>query len=144
MGGFEPQPWIEKLRNARRCRADERRGVRGGGHAAAVGDRQWATLLEAHHASVRHQLDRFRGAEIDTAGDGFFVAFDGPARGIRCAVAIRDAVRSLGLEIRAGLHTGDARKWETSCRVMPCGPRCRARPRKDADSQGSLNPPGDR
>ena len=78
--------------------------------AAVVGDRQWATLLEAHHASVRHQLERFRGEEIDTAGDGFFVAFDGPARGIRCAVAIRDAVRSLGLEIRAGLHTGECER----------------------------------
>jgi class 3 adenylate cyclase len=78
--------------------------------AAAAGDRPWATLLEAHHAAVRRQLERFRGMEIDTAGDGFFVAFDGPARGIRCALAIRDAVRSLGLEIRAGLHTGECEK----------------------------------
>jgi pimeloyl-ACP methyl ester carboxylesterase len=79
---------------------------------AAAGDQNWATLLEAHHAAVRRQLERFRGVEIDTAGDGFFVAFDGPARGIRCAMAIRDAVRSLGLEIRAGLHTGECEKVE--------------------------------
>lgn len=59
---------------------------------------------------MRRQLERFRGTELDTAGDGFFAAFDGPARGIRCAVAIRDAVRSLGLEIRAGLHTGECEK----------------------------------
>ena len=78
--------------------------------AAAAGDRPWATLLEAHHSAVRGQIERFRGEEIDTAGDGFFVAFDGPARGIRCAVAIREAVRSLGLEIRAGLHTGECEK----------------------------------
>ena len=78
--------------------------------AAAAGDQRWAAMLEAHHAAVRRQLERFRGREIDTAGDGFFVAFDGPARGIRCAVAIRDAVRSLGLEIRAGLHTGECEK----------------------------------
>ena len=78
--------------------------------AAAAGDQTWATLLEAHHAAVRRQLERFRGVEIDTAGDGFFVAFDGPARAIRCAMAIRDAVRALGLEIRAGLHTGECEK----------------------------------
>jgi class 3 adenylate cyclase len=77
---------------------------------AAVGDRPWATLLEAHNAAVRRELERFRGVEIDTVGDGFFVAFDGPARGIRCAVAVRDALRSLGLEIRAGLHTGECEK----------------------------------
>lgn len=59
---------------------------------------------------MRRQLERFRGTELDTAGDGFFAAFDGPARGIRCAVAIRDAVRLLGLEIRAGLHTGECEK----------------------------------
>jgi class 3 adenylate cyclase len=78
--------------------------------AAVTGDQRWAAVLAAHHAAVRRQLERFRGREIDTAGDGFFVAFDGPARGIRCAVAIRDAVRSLGLEIRAGLHTGECEK----------------------------------
>jgi class 3 adenylate cyclase len=76
-------------------------------HAASLGDRAWADLLERHHAMVRHELARFRGREIDTAGDGFFATFDGPARGVRCGLAIRDTVRSLGLEIRAGLHTGE-------------------------------------
>jgi pimeloyl-ACP methyl ester carboxylesterase len=78
--------------------------------AAAIGDRSWATLLEAHHASVRRQIERYRGVELDNAGDGFFVSFDGPARAIRCAIAIRDAVRALGLEIRAGAHTGECEK----------------------------------
>ena len=76
-------------------------------HAAQLGDRPWTDLLERHHATVRQQLERYRGREIDTAGDGFFATFDGPARGVRCGLAIRDAVRSLGLEIRAGLHTGE-------------------------------------
>jgi pimeloyl-ACP methyl ester carboxylesterase len=76
-------------------------------HAARLGDRIWADLLERHHATVRQQLERFRGREIDTAGDGFFATFDGPARGVRCGLAIRDAVKSLGIEIRAGLHTGE-------------------------------------
>jgi len=75
--------------------------------AAELGDAQWRQLLAEHHARVRRQLARFRGVELDTAGDGFFVRFDGPARGIRCAVAIRDALRDLGLEIRLGLHTGE-------------------------------------
>ena len=60
-----------------------------------------------YHAAVRHELARFRGREIDTAGDGFLAAFDGPARAIRCACAISDAVRQLGIEIRTGLHTGE-------------------------------------
>jgi class 3 adenylate cyclase len=63
--------------------------------------------VERHHAVVRAQLDRFRGRELDTAGDGFFAAFDGPIRAIRCAVAIEGSVRDLGLEVRAGLHTGE-------------------------------------
>jgi len=75
--------------------------------AAELGDRQWRQLLAEHHARVRGQLARFRGVELDTAGDGFFARFDGPARGIRCAVAIRDALRDLGLEVRLGLHTGE-------------------------------------
>jgi len=75
--------------------------------AAAIGDRAWRQLLERHHALVRRQLVRFRGKEVDTAGDGFFASFDGPARAIRCACAIADSVRELGLEIRAGLHTGE-------------------------------------
>jgi class 3 adenylate cyclase len=64
-------------------------------------------MLARHHAAVRRELERFRGAEVDTAGDGFLATFDGPARAIRCAVAIRDVVRSVGLEVRAGLHTGE-------------------------------------
>jgi class 3 adenylate cyclase len=75
--------------------------------AAELGDAQWRQLLTEHHARVRRQLGRFRGVELDTAGDGFFARFDGPARGIRCAVAIREALRELGLEVRLGLHTGE-------------------------------------
>ena len=75
--------------------------------AASLGDRRWRELLEQHHTMVRRELNRFRGREVDTAGDGFMAAFDGPARAIRCAVAIIKAVRPLGLEIRAGIHTGE-------------------------------------
>ena len=76
-------------------------------HADRLGDRVWGDLLERHHSTVRQQLERYRGREIDTAGDGFFATFDGPARGVRCGLAIRDAIRSLGIESRAGLHTGE-------------------------------------
>jgi class 3 adenylate cyclase len=76
---------------------------------AELGDRRWAALVQEHHAVVRGCLARYRGRELDTAGDGFFAAFDGPARGIRCAQAIVDGVGSLGLEVRAGLHTGECR-----------------------------------
>src|SRR5262249_37680833 len=75
-------------------------------HALDLGDRAWAERLAQHHALIRGQLDRFRGREVDTTGDGFFATFDGPARAIRCACAITDSVRDLGLQIRAGLHTG--------------------------------------
>ncbi len=75
--------------------------------AASLGDRRWADLLDNHHASVRRELARFRGREIDTAGDGFLATFDGPARAVRCACAISDSVQSLGIEVRAGLHTGE-------------------------------------
>ena len=74
---------------------------------AEMGDRRWREVVQQHHAVVRRQLVRFSGREVDTAGDGFFAAFDGPARAIRCACAIRDAVRQLGLTVRAGLHTGE-------------------------------------
>ena len=74
---------------------------------AEVGDSGWRELIQKHHASVRRQLTRFAGKEIDTAGDGFFASFDGPARAIRCACAIGDAVRPLGIEVRQGLHTGE-------------------------------------
>ena len=75
--------------------------------ATELGDRKWSSVLEQHNALVRRELERFRGREVDTAGDGFLATFDGPARAIRCACAVRDAVRSLELEIRAGLHTGE-------------------------------------
>ncbi len=74
---------------------------------AELGDRRWRDLLTQHHARVRRQLARFRGLEVDTAGDGFFASFDGPARAIRCAASIVEAVGDLGIEVRAGLHTGE-------------------------------------
>jgi class 3 adenylate cyclase len=75
--------------------------------AVSLGDRRWRELLDEHHAVVRRELERFRGREVDTAGDGFFATFDGPARAVRAACAIRDGLRPLGLEIRAGVHTGE-------------------------------------
>ena len=75
--------------------------------AARIGDQAWKSLLEQHDALVRKELLRFRGREEKTTGDGFFATFDGPARAIRCASSIRDGVRQLGVEIRAGLHTGE-------------------------------------
>jgi class 3 adenylate cyclase len=78
--------------------------------AGQLGDRRWGYLLDEHHARTRRQLDRFRGIEVDTAGDGFFATFDGPARAVRCACAIRDAVRDIGVEVRAGLHTGEVER----------------------------------
>jgi class 3 adenylate cyclase len=75
--------------------------------AAEMGDRDWHALLDAHDAVVRAQLNRFRGREVNTSGDGFLAMFDGPQRAIRCAMAIRDAVQALGIEVRAGLHTGE-------------------------------------
>ena len=78
--------------------------------AEQLGDRRWRYLLDEHHARIRRLLDRFRGVEVDTAGDGFFATFDGPARAIRCACAARDALREIGVEIRAGLHTGEVER----------------------------------
>lgn len=75
--------------------------------AAELGDRAWRELLERHHALVRRELSRFRGEEQDTAGDGFFATFDGPARAIRCAQAVADGMHALGLDVRAGVHTGE-------------------------------------
>lgn len=75
--------------------------------AAELGDRDWRALLDGHDAIVRAQLNRFRGREVKTSGDGFLAMFDGPQRAIRCAMAIRDAVHTLGIEVRAGLHTGE-------------------------------------
>jgi pimeloyl-ACP methyl ester carboxylesterase len=79
--------------------------------AAAIGDRRWHNLLDTHHATIRRNLGRFRGHEIKTTGDGVLATFDGPARGVRCACTIVDEIRPLGIEVRAGLHTGE-------CEVM--------------------------
>ncbi|HEX9415609.1 MAG TPA: adenylate/guanylate cyclase domain-containing protein [Gaiellaceae bacterium] len=75
--------------------------------ASEIGDHRWRELMAAHDAAVRRELERFRGREVDTAGDGFFATFDGPARAVRCATAIGDAAGALGLEVRAGVHTGE-------------------------------------
>jgi class 3 adenylate cyclase len=75
--------------------------------AVELGDRAWQELLTKHHRVVRAQLARFRGREVDMAGDGVFATFDGPARAVRCAAAIRDGLKPLGLESRAGVHTGE-------------------------------------
>jgi len=77
-----------------------------------LGNRAWSDVLKEHHAAVRRQLARYRGVEMDTAGDGFFARFDGPARAIRCARDIVESVRPLGLEVRAGLHTGECELTE--------------------------------
>jgi pimeloyl-ACP methyl ester carboxylesterase len=82
-------------------------------HAAELGDQRWTALLADHHRIVRTELERSRGKEVRISGDGFLATFDGPARAIRCASAIRDGVRNLGLEIRAGLHTGEIELAET-------------------------------
>jgi class 3 adenylate cyclase len=79
-------------------------------HAESIGDAAWASLLGLHNEAVRLQLVRFSGEEIDTAGDGFLAIFDGPARAIRCAVAIRDALEALTLDVRAGVHTGEVER----------------------------------
>lgn len=75
--------------------------------AAALGDQRWRDLLDNHHATIRRNLARFRGREVKTTGDGFLATFDGPARGVRCACAIAEEIRPFGIEIRAGLHTGE-------------------------------------
>jgi class 3 adenylate cyclase len=72
-----------------------------------VGDTRWRQMMDSHDLAVRRQLDRFRGREVRTTGDGFLATFDGPARAIRCACAIREVGRQLGIEMRAGLHTGE-------------------------------------
>jgi class 3 adenylate cyclase len=75
--------------------------------ASRLGDRDWRDLLGRHHAIARAEIARFRGREINTAGDGFIATFDGPARAVRCAGAMRNALQPLGIEIRAGVHTGE-------------------------------------
>jgi class 3 adenylate cyclase len=84
--------------------------------AARVGDRAWRELLERHHTLVRNELERWQGREVDTAGDGFLASFDGPARAIRCALEIARSVRVLGLEVRAGVHTGEVERAEGAVR----------------------------
>ncbi len=79
-------------------------------HVVEFGDRRWREVLENHHVAVRRELVRFHGREVDSAGDGFLAIFDGPARAIRCAAAIREAVQPLGIEIRAGIHTGECER----------------------------------
>lgn len=86
--------------------------------AASLGDRAWSELLGRHHATIRRELERFRGREVDTAGDGFLAMFDGPARAVRCAVAAGQAVAQLGLEIRAGVHTGEVERAGTGIRGL--------------------------
>ena len=82
---------------------------------AALGDRGWKDLVLQHHAIVREALGRWRGVENDTAGDGFYATFDGPARAIRCALEIVERIRELGVEIRAGVHTGECEIIEDKC-----------------------------
>jgi len=82
---------------------------------AELGDRGWKELLEQHHATIRDLLKRYRGEEQDTAGDGFFARFDGPARAIRCAQDIVEMVRPLGIDVRAGLHTGECELVDGKC-----------------------------
>jgi class 3 adenylate cyclase len=81
--------------------------VRSTEKAAALGDQRWRDILDKHHTIVRSNLVRFRGHEVKTTGDGFLATFDGPARGVRCACAIAEEIKPLGIEIRAGLHTGE-------------------------------------
>ena len=103
--------------------------VRSTERAAELGDLEWRSLLERHNAIVRRELTRFRGREVNSAGDGFLAAFDGPARAVRCATSIRDAVKPLGIEIRAGVHTGECERIDeqlagiavhTGARVLSC------------------------
>jgi pimeloyl-ACP methyl ester carboxylesterase len=76
-------------------------------HLARVGDKAWRGLLDRHHAMVRKEFATFRGREVNTAGDGFFATFDGPARAVRCALRVQEGARELGIAVRAGLHTGE-------------------------------------
>jgi class 3 adenylate cyclase len=84
--------------------------------AAQLGDRAWKDVLERHHQIVRALLARYRGRELETAGDGFFATFDGPARAIQCARSIVEAVKALSIEIRAGCHTGELELHDASVR----------------------------
>ena len=95
--------------------------------AVALGDRRWAELLEQHHELVREQLARFGGREMDTTGDGFFAVFSEPVAGVRCGVAIVEELRSLDLDVRAGLHAGDCLVVGTKCTGVGDSHRCTPR-----------------
>lgn len=82
--------------------------------AATIGDRRWRTVLESYHTMARAEIERRRGRVLGTAGDGVLAAFDGPARAVRCACAIGDGARTLSLEVRAGLHTGECETVQTT------------------------------
>jgi class 3 adenylate cyclase len=98
--------------------------------AAALGDARWRDVLHQHHTRIRKELERFAGVELDTAGDGFFARFDGPARAIRCACAMRETVGELGLHVRAGLHTGECELLDGKLAgiAVSIGARVAARP----------------
>ena len=111
--------------------------------AASMGDKSWSELLASHHAVIREQLGRFGGHEVGTAGDGFLATFDGPARAVRCALACLSAVRPLGLEIRAGVHTGEIERSGADVRGLAVQsargslPSARCWPASRATSTGS-------
>jgi class 3 adenylate cyclase len=86
---------------------------------ASLGDAVWKELIERHHAAIRSEIDRWGGAEVDTAGDGFYATFEGPARAVRCALEISDQVRKLGLEIRAGVHVGECTRIDGKIGGLP-------------------------
>jgi class 3 adenylate cyclase len=119
--------------------------------AAQLGDARWRDLIQQHHALVRQELLRFRGREIDTAGDGFFACFDGPARALRCASAIVTGVPELGLEVRAGVHTGECEIVDgkpgglavvVGSRISSIAPRATSSPRAPSkiSSSGRVSP----
>ena len=84
-------------------------------HQARLGDRDWKRLIDQHNEVIRDALVKWRGRENDTAGDSFYATFDGPARAIRCALEVRDRVRELGIEVRAGVHTGECELVDGKC-----------------------------
>jgi hypothetical protein len=104
--------------------------VRSTEQASEVGDRRWRELLDAHDDMVRRQLERFFGNEVKDTGDGFLATFDGPARGIRCAMAICDGARRLGVGVRAGLHAGELERRATTWVGSPCTLAAESPPRR--------------
>ena len=97
-----------------------------------MGDRAWRELLDMHHQAIRRELQRFGGRERGTAGDGFFATFDGPARAVRCALAANDAMVPLGIEVRAGVHTGEVEVVADDVR----GSRCTSAPGSEPSRTG--------